>query len=161
MTVALAYGVYPYVALYRLGHAIRSGDAATLSSMVDWSSVREGIKEDICDFVIEEPKDAQANGQLPPFGSGFVHGIASNAVDRRVTPEALVAAAQPSGASSNDQTLQVRWAFFVSPGAFLVDLGAPGQGTPIRLQMDLRDGGWQVTRVWLPPEMLGQTNQRT
>src|SRR5215469_10296085 len=121
LTVALAYGAYPYVALYRLGHAIRSGDAATLASMVDWGSVREGIKEDICDFVIDEPKDTPTNGQLPPFGSGFVHGIASNVVDKSVTPEALVEAAQPPGVGAG-ATIQVRWAFFASPGAFIVDL---------------------------------------
>ena len=36
---------------------------------------------------------------LPPFGAGFVRGIATNAVDRQVTPEALVAAAQEPDAS--------------------------------------------------------------
>src|SRR6476646_5996170 len=87
LAVALAYVIYPYATLYRLGLAIRHGDATTLQSMVDWSAVREGIKEDICDLVIDEPKDARANGQLPPFGAGFVRGIAGNAVDAKVTPE--------------------------------------------------------------------------
>lgn len=161
--LAAAYAIYPYVALYRLGSAIRNGDAVTLASMVDWSAVREGIKEDICDLVIDEPKEAAAAGQLPPFGSGFVHGIASNVVDRRVTPEALVAATKTSEQHQAAQgaAIRVRWAFFAGPAAFVVDLGAPGQTEPIRLQMDLRDGGWQVTRVWLPPELLTQANQRT
>ena len=50
LVIALAYVIYPYATLYRLGLAIRHGDAATLESMVDWYAVREGIKEDICDF---------------------------------------------------------------------------------------------------------------
>jgi hypothetical protein len=54
--------------------------------------------------------------------------------------------------------VQVRWAFFASPSAFVVDFHAPGQATPIRLQMDLRSGTWHVTRVWLPPDLLGQAN---
>src|ERR1700730_472668 len=94
LAVGLTYGIYPYVTLYRLGQAIRSGDAATLETMVDWGSVREGIKEDICDLVIDQPPQEQADGKLPPFGAGFVRGIATNVVDRQVTPEALVAAAQ-------------------------------------------------------------------
>jgi hypothetical protein len=57
--------------------------------------------------------------------------------------------------------VQVSWAFFSGPSAFVVDLRAPGQGQPIRLQLDLRSGTWQVTRVWLPPELLGQANART
>jgi hypothetical protein len=163
LTVALAYGVYPYATLYRLGQAIRQGDASTLQSMVDWPAVREGIKEDICDLVIDETPEAKANGQLPPFGAGFVRGIASNAIDARVTPEALVAAAQQPDAKpvSRGAAVQVSWAFFSSPAAFQVDLYAPGQDQPIRLQLDLRYGAWQVTRVWLPAELLGQANTRT
>jgi hypothetical protein len=161
--LALAYVVYPYATLYRLGHAIRSGDATTLQSMVDWPAVREGIKEDICDLVIDQPAEAKANGQLPPFGAGFVRGIAANAVDARVTPEALVAAAQQPNATPMRQgaAVQVSWAFFSSPAEFQVDLYAPGQIEPIRLQLDLRYGTWQVTRVWLPAELLGQANART
>jgi len=165
LILALSYGVYPYLTLYRLGQAIRQGDAATLQSMVNWDAVRDGIKEDICDMVIEQPKEQQANGQLPPFGAGFVRGIATNVIDKRVTPEALVAAAaqQPEAASNAaiGAPVQVSWAFFASPSAFVVDFNAPGQAVPIRLQMDLRYGSWHVTRVWLPPEMLGQTNTRT
>jgi hypothetical protein len=42
-----------------------------------------------------------------------------------------------------------------------VDLRAPGQGSPIRLRLELRSGTWQVTRVWLPAELLGKANTRT
>ena len=79
-----------------------------------------------------------------------------------MTPEALVAATQDPVAAEPAQGASVRvsWAFFSSPSAFVVDLRTPGQATPIRLQMDFRDGGWQVTRVWLPPEVLGRANAR-
>lgn len=163
LAAGVAYGGYPYVTLYRLGQAIHDGNASTLELMVDWYSVREGIKEDICDLVIDQPQQLQARSQLPPFGAGFVRGIAANVVDRQVTPEALVAAARRPDAtqSPHSDALQVSWAFFASPAAFVVDLSSPGQSVPIRLQMQLRYGTWHVTRVWLPPEMLGQTNTGT
>ena len=46
LTTGFAYGLYPYVALYELGQAVRQGDAVRLETMVDWASVREGIKEE-------------------------------------------------------------------------------------------------------------------
>ncbi len=163
LVVALTYGGYPYLTLYRLGQAIHGGDAARLATMIDWPSVREGIKEDICDFVTDQPQQAGDNGKLPPFGAGFVRGITTNVVDKRVTPEALVAATQdPHGKdAAPDTSVQVSWAFFTGPSEFLVDLVTPGQSEPIRLQMDLRDGAWQVTRVWLPPELLRRARTRT
>ena len=112
VVVALAYGAYPYLTLYRLGQALRHGDASMLQSIVDWPSVREGIKEDICDLVIDAPKEAKRGDRLPPFGASFVRGISANVVDTNVTPEALAAAArQPAGTQSQkDTALQLRWA---------------------------------------------------
>jgi Protein of unknown function (DUF2939) len=163
LVVALAYVVYPYATLYRLGQAIRNGDASSLETMVDWAAVREGIKEDICDTVIDEPPEAKAGGQLPPFGAGFVRGITGNAVDARVTPQALASVAQePTQAPvPKDAAVRVSWAFFAGPAEFQVALRAPGQAAPIRLQMDFRRGTWQIVRVWLPPELLVQANART
>jgi hypothetical protein len=163
LAVALAYVAYPYVTLYRLGQAIRNGDASSLETMVDWAAVREGIKEDICDTVIDEPAEAKTGSQLPPFGAGFVRGIAGNAVDARVTPQALAAVAQePAQAPApKDAMVRVSWAFFAGPSEFLVALQAPGQPTPIKLQMEFRRGAWQIIRVWLPPELLAQANART
>jgi hypothetical protein len=163
LAIAMAYVAYPYVTLYRLGQAIRGGDAVALPTMVNWDAVREGIKEDICDMVVDQPPQAKTSGQLPPFGAGFVRGIATNVIDKQVTPEALAQAArQPERKQvSAGAEVQVSWAFFASPSTFMVDLNAPGQATPIRLQMNLREGAWHVTRVWLPADLLTQANART
>ena len=161
LAIAVVYGAYPYVTLFRLGHAIRSGDSVALQTLVDWSSVREGIKEDICDLVIDQPAAAKATHQLPPFGAGFVRGIASSSVDTRVTPQALVIAAQQRPDEPTGAAVQVAWAFFEGPRSFTVDLRAPGRPVPIRLQMELRGVTWRVTRVWLPPLMLAQANDGT
>ena len=159
LSVGVAYVAYPYMTLYRLGSAIQSADASTLESLVDWPAVREGIKEDVCDLGTEAPAST-TTASLPPFGASFVRGIASNSIDKSVTPQALLAAAtttvpanqparEPKGAD-----VHVSWAFFDSPTTFLVSLRARGQTDPIKLEMDLRNGAWRVQRVWLPPEML-------
>jgi hypothetical protein len=180
LLVGIGYVAYPYITLFRLGMAIHSADAQTLETLVDWPSVREGIKEDVCDLVVDEPADSGST-KLPPFGASFMRGIASSTIDQRVTPQAIVAAASILPDDSQDQPLQagvkapavksaapkqgadvhVGWAFFESPTVFSVSLRAAGLAEPIRIEMDLRDGAWQVRRVWLPDELLTNAPART
>ncbi len=155
--VALGYVAYPYVTLYRLGEAVHSGDAHTLKTLVNWPAVRQGIKHDI-----DDSQTAATRDQLPGFGASFVRGITTHAVDRRVTPEGLVAAVRgPASSQASNDAMQVNWAFFDSPTQFQVSLSAPGEAQPIRLILGLHDNGWQVDRVWLPPRLLDQANART
>ena len=163
--IGILYVAYPYVTLFRLGLAIRTADAATLETLVDWPAVREGIKEDVCDL---GGLDAPAKGgeALPPFGASFVRGIAGNAIDHAVTPQALVAAtglspAHPPAQVGRGADVHLNWAFFESPTTFLVSLRAGPQAEPVKLEMDLRDGAWRVQRVWLPPELLSDRGART
>jgi hypothetical protein len=165
LCIGAGYAAYPYVTLYRLGTAIRGADAATLESLVDWPAVREGIKEDVCDLATNKDP-AATETDLPPFGASFVRGIASRSIDQAVTPQALVAA---SAATTGDQAkrgprgadVQVNWAFFDSLTTFMVNLQPPGQGDPVRLEMDLRHGEWRVRRVWLPDELLSDAPAKT
>ena len=162
LLIAGSYAAYPYVTLYRLGHAIDSGDAKALKTLVNWPAVREGIKEDICDAVADNPETTTGNGQLPGFGASFIRGIAANTIDQHVTPEGLVEVTQSSDtAAPRGAAVHVKWAFFNGPTQFDVDLQAPGQAKPIRLQLSLHDSAWRVTRVWLPSDLLEAANSRT
>ena len=157
---------YPYATLYRLGTAVRHSDAATLRSLVDWYSVREGLKEDICDMVLDGPVDARPGNQLPPFGASFVRGMTGSALDQTVTPETLVSLNQgqvgsqgPTVAPRSDA--RVVWAFFDNPTEFSVALRTDGFAEPIRVVMELRGMRWMVRRVWLPNEMLERAGAGT
>ena len=156
--LALVYSAYPYITLYRLGLAIKGADAATLEALVNWPAVREGIKEDVCDLVIDDP-GAKNQAALPAFGASFMRGIASSSIDQAVTPQALLAATSTTALPAKQPAAQgadvhVEWAFFDSPTTFLVSLRAPGQADPLKLEMDLKHGEWRVQRVWLPAELL-------
>ena len=160
LAVGVGYVASPYVTLYRLDQAVRTGDSASLQRLVDWPAVREGIKEDICDGLAGDPGQQLERGKLPPFGASFMHGIATNAVDRAVTPEALVHFTRNGGDAQGAAT-QVDWAFFDDPTEFVVSLAVPGQQGPVRLLMTLKDEHWQVTRIWLTPRLLQEANART
>ena len=169
----VGYVAFPYYTLYRLGHAIRTGDAATVRSLVDWDSVREGIKEDVCDDMAEAsasahatPAAASGHDTLPAFGSSFIQGIASSEIDAAINPAALVSAARAmrpaAAAHAVSATPHVQWAFFDGPTRFNVLLTAPGLAqAPIRLQMSLVGERWIVTRATLPPAMLIHAGERT
>ena len=163
LSVAVAYVAYPYVTLYQLGSAIQRADATTLESLVDWPAVREGIKEDVCDLEAESPLP-KAGGALPPFGASFMRGIASNAIDQAVTPQALLAATSAPTLPANNPAprgadVHIGWAFFDGLTTFMINLRAPGQAEPLKLEMDLHKGGWRVQRVWLPAELLRSGSQ--
>jgi hypothetical protein len=127
--------------------------------------VREGIKEDICDQVLDQPKAVKSGKELAPFGASFVRGMTVNVIDQAVTPEGLVAAVQapPEHHVSPRAGVDVgvEWAFFSDLSTFDVSLRVPGQAQPVRLEMQLRHARWQVHRVWLPDDLLQQANART
>jgi hypothetical protein len=161
---AFAYVAYPYVTLARLGAALGSGDASTLETLVAWGQVREGIKEDICDDVSDSP--SANDNALRPFGFSFARGVASNVVDAHVSPHGILAAArhfEPSSLTLGAVT-GVKWAFFESPTQFVAELKPPGMAKdapPVRVQLELHDFAWKVTRVWLPPTLLAAANDPT
>jgi hypothetical protein len=160
--LASAYLAYPYVTLYRLDVAVRQSDTRTLRSLVDWYSVREGLKEDICDMVLDEPANARPSNELAPFGASFVRGMTGNALDHTVTPETFVslthsAKLQASAASQ----ARVDWAFFDGPTRFLVHLQTDADSEPIRVAMELRGMRWQVRRIWLPDALLERAGAGT
>jgi hypothetical protein len=151
---------YPYATLYRLDAAVRQSDASTLSSLVDWHAVREGLKEDICDMVLDKPANAHPSNELAPFGDGFVRGMTGNALDHTVTPETLVSMVR-TGDTRAPTDAHVAWAFFENPTQFSVELRAAGIAEPIRLVMELQGLSWKVRRVWLPNALLERAGSGT
>ncbi|HEX5326011.1 MAG TPA: DUF2939 domain-containing protein [Acetobacteraceae bacterium] len=155
------YAAYPCVTLYRLHRAVRDGDVATLSRLVDWSSVREGIAEDIADTATEAPgaSAVAAGAQLAPFGHGFMHAIAAHAIQHAVTPQHLIATLRRHDHQGSGFALRLAW--FDAWSGFMVQL-ASGPGQPdVRLRLNLEDGVWRLTRVWMPPAMLRASDHPT
>ena len=161
--VAMGYGAYPFVTLHQLRTAVQAGDAATLSALIDWPAVREGIKEDICDLVLDEPADSTAKADLPPFGASFVRGVTGSAVDREITAETLVAFTRPPvsevvATSDPKDDTRVGWAFFSSLTRFSIDVITAGEPQPVKVEMGLSGLHWKVMRVRIPANLLEQSH---
>jgi hypothetical protein len=158
--LGFGYALYPYVTLWRLDAAVRGADEMALQGLVDWYAVREGLKEDLCDIVLEEPDSTRPSDELPPFGSGFVRGITGTWLEQRVTPESVVLMARPENATAHGKT-HVIWAFFQTPISFAIDLRADDSREPIRMVMELRGARWLVRRIWLPADLLERVGSGT
>jgi hypothetical protein len=158
--LGVLYLGYPYATLYRLDIAVRQKDAAALRSMVDWYAVREGLKEDLCDMVLDEPASDRPSNELVPFGDGFVRGIAGNMLDRQVTPETVVSLTHAAG-GERPEDAHVVWAFFDAPTRFMVHVQTGASTEPVRVALELRDLRWRVSRVWLPNTLLERAGSGT
>lgn len=158
--LGLGYLGYPYATLYRLDTAVRQADASTLRSLVDWYAVREGLKEDICDMVLDQPVHGRPSDELAPFGASFVRGMTGNALDRTITPETLVSMTHDAGDLPYHDA-RVQWAFFDNPTEFSVNLKTDVDPRPIRVVMELRGLRWRVQRVFLPSALLERAGAGT
>ena len=137
--LAAAYLAYPVATLYRLNAAVASDDTGALRGLVNWPSVREGVKQDMDD-----------GDELAPIGASFMRSIA---VDSTVTPQGILTALRT--ASGRERTgIRLRHLFLVGPTRFVVEIGTGVPARALKLRLDLRDGVWQVTRAWLPSAML-------
>jgi hypothetical protein len=183
--VCICYAAAPYVALWRMYRALSEEDAPSLARMVDWGAVRQGLKDDIAEGIIGMPATQMvASNGLPPFGSGFMSGIAGNVVDKEVTPQKVMVAVhsiqdgtgQPqqaphaslmsalSLAGTGDAPCHIDRAFFDSPTSFTIRIHAQGQDPddpPLRVRFELRGLSWMLVRVWVPQDLMERVNFRT
>jgi hypothetical protein len=177
--VAAAVAVYvamPYVTLWQIAGALQRGDIRTLQSSIDWDAVRDGLKADISQGIVGGVFDADqaapaqvASSTLPRFGASFVSGIAGSVVDREVTPQHLAAMMRQLAPAEPDSGFSmplrgVEHAFFESPTRFLLTVRCPGQDAsdqPLRVLLQMEDGGWKVVRAWVSQDLVDLANSRT
>ena len=167
--LAGAYAGGPFVTLWRITHALESGDRDTLQAVIAWESVRQGLKDDISEGLLGMPQSRQvASNALPPFGASFISGIAATAIDRDVTAQGLLGVARlldpgpaPGGAGA---VPSIVGAGFATPTCFDLRVLAPGQApdeTPLHVRLEFHQGSWQVMRVWIPQDLMDRAAART
>jgi hypothetical protein len=177
----MLYLVWPYYTLIELAQAIQSGDAQAINQMVDWRLVRTSVKAQFQADLENMPKSAaeHENPAFAAFGNAFALTLVNSLVDKMLTPEGLTAliqgmrsaaptktsqgvkaAATPSGGTTPQRSLSqlVRFAFFVSPIHFQLDLREPDRGpetgstrpvSTLTVMMMFEGTGWQVSDVRL------------
>ena len=172
-TVVLLGACYaggPFLTLWRLSQALDCGDPAPLRSLVDWTAVRQGLKDDIAEGVIGMPRETLvASNTLPPFGASFVSGIAGAEVDRAFTPQGLLQMARRLDPPPPDHPAGAPFptiiaAMFSTLTQFDLRLRAPCQEAdeqPLHVRLAFRTGVWRVVRIWVPQDMMDRASSRS
>jgi hypothetical protein len=160
----------PFMTLWRLSRALDRGDVAALGSLVDWTAVRQGLKDDIAEGIIGMPQQTLvASNTLPPFGASFISGIAGAEVDQAVTPQGLLQVTRQFDPKLPGRTAEalrpnIVAAGFITPTQFDLRLRAPGQDAdeePLHVRLVFQAGGWRVVRVWVPQDLMDRASSRT
>jgi len=177
LAVLLLYVLWPYYTLLELKHAIRTADAPAIRRLVDWEELRANLKTQF-EAYVKTAQQTVANrgfGKLMPELAAARNNAAltfvSSMIDKTVTPEGIAGvlrtaqkgvqqAKTAAGAPAADPVpnfniwQQTRFAFFVSPIRFRVDLSGPKRGATAKspgaeskLTMMLRFNGtgWKVS----------------
>ena len=141
----LVYGIWAYLELFRLNHAVVYNDQARLAQLIDLQTLRERMKKDFNRGVGDTPH---------PWLKWFADGaqrLNSEALDRLVTMgwvrDRLLSKIEGNG--STELFAGVSYAFFESPTRLLVRYGDLGQ-EPIHLYMQLypMDLRWRVNALY-------------
>jgi hypothetical protein len=153
--------------LVRLAYAVHVDDAATLAQDVDWTRVRQGLKDDLADRpqVIEAASRTPDPDALPEFGDSFADTVVASGVDADVTPTHICAlmhdTAESMGAAGGSATTGVlgalHGAFFTGLDSFeaSVNTATGGRDGLLKVRLERTRGlSWAVTRVWVPPALL-------
>ena len=160
-----AYAAYPYLALYRLGEALRAHDLDAVEAKVDWPRVRQGIKDDVNATVVAKVKPEEGD-VLAAFGVALAGKLAGPVVDAAVTPAGLVAVVEADRptlrilltqvyiSTSADRPLpRLVQSSFGGPATFEATVapeGANSKEDRIGLRFEFEGGYWMLTRIHLP-----------
>ncbi|HEX4507056.1 MAG TPA: DUF2939 domain-containing protein [Alphaproteobacteria bacterium] len=160
-----AYAAYPYLALYRLGEALRARDPDAVEAKVDWPKLRQGIKDDINAALIAQVQP-QEGDDFAAFGIALAGKLASPVIDTGVTPAGLAAAAsadRPTLAALVTQVYVSRssgralphlagssFSGFTAFEATVMPDGMADERRAVQLRFELEGGYWMLMRIHLP-----------
>jgi hypothetical protein len=142
----LVYGASPYVSFWRFMDAVRSRDAAAISSRVDFPAVRGSLKRQLVARFADQRSGHKHWNNLGPT---LIDAI----IDAYVTPEGVAALLSNPETLKNLQnprqfhftfgkedvnSWKVRYAFLTVPRTFIVDRDG------IKLRFYFTGSGWQL-----------------
>ncbi len=177
--VGAIYVLSPYVALYRLARAIDAKDVAAIEQRVNFPAVRISLaKQLIPAYLVAAGRASELKGTRGQAVVGIGATIADPLIARYLSPAALaellddprLGAGKPrvggdGGGGVGLTSLREAWLLFVtaqSRGFRAISFALPVDrptGEQFRLQLRIRNFGWRLVGIELPPPLLDRLVQ--
>jgi hypothetical protein len=148
---AVAYFYLPYHTTEKLEQALRTADKAELERLIDFSSVRQSIKDQLKAKMDSTIAAAKAQGvPLPASGSGptIAGSMVDKFIDSMVTPEGLTNLLKINAKANAKTSFELREKAWVSPMEFT----ARSEDRSI-LRFRFGSGGWRLVSMELSEEL--------
>lgn len=146
----IAFGLWPYYAVFRLDDALGKPDVAALQDLVDLPAIQANYKKRLTNGLDVLPKAADA-GDLMGWLQQNLQRLGDSALSQAITLEWVRKTLQEAAAQATNQKpayliAGITFAFFESYDTFLVRIGELGRGaTHIRMRLEGRT--WRVTDI--------------
>jgi hypothetical protein len=123
-----SYIAYPYYSVNRLSAAVRADDQARLATLVDWSSVRHGLKADLIALMSQSVVQPVSNNPGQALGQAVIEMLGPKVVDNIV--ESYATPAGLSGLIRNGGAIDVKAAVAKTAASMAggMALGSRGDG---------------------------------
>ncbi len=143
----LLYVASPYAALWSLGEALQRHDKAALCASLDWTLVRDSLKQSL-GLSRGGIQQVSQQDELPDFGASFATGLASGMIDEDITPERMDSILSNPALNGRSRA-GLPHGFFVSAAQFEARVPAAGPA-PVEISMRIEKWRWKITRVRIP-----------
>lgn len=145
---------WPYWAIYDLQTSLVDGDKVRLASLVDWTAVRDGVREDL--KAAYTTKIVSADPRVQALSQAVSAAAIDHVVNEQINASSLSEMAK-NGLHDSNPMGQVRYAFFEgSPLVFRMDVGAKFSTAQERTIYLLEwSFGWRLKRIIVAPYLLG------
>lgn len=146
----IAFGIWPYYAVFQLDNALSQEDAAQLAPLVDLPALRANYKERVTSGVGQLlPSDDPNN--LMGWIRGNLERLGDSALEQAVTLSWVRDTLRAAVTEATNQTppyllAGIDFAFFESYDRFLIRIGDLGRGAT-HVRMTLEGTDWRITDI--------------
>lgn len=151
----------PYLAFRSLRAAIETGDREALSERVDFSELRQGIKDQLNGAFLKK-MEGERDHENPFAAIGLVlaNQFIETTVNTYVTPDGILSLALRKLSAgelqhdTNRNAIENAQLGYASTSRFVARIAGPNGGEPIQLILSRQALSWKLTNVVLPTEDL-------